>query len=171
MKALFSRIPALLAGLSMVAAAVPAGAQPEPGEMVVESKADMEAYVELLRKDFEVVKIELINDAMHLSAEESVVFWPIYQIYEAERKILVDERFSIIYDFAQTIDEMTDPVADDLAQRSFALEREHTALKEKYYLLISEELGPRKAARFTQAEGQLQAMIDFRLAAEIPLIN
>lgn len=171
MKALFRRFPSILALISFVALGMQAGANPDPSEAQVETREEMETYVELLRKDFEVVKIDLINDAMHLDAEESKVFWPIYQIYESERTDLVNERFSIIYDFAQTIDEMTDVVADDLAQRSFALEREQTALKEKYYLIISEELGPRKAARFTQAEGQLQAMIDFRLAAEIPLID
>lgn len=171
MKALRKQFPSILVWISFVAVALSAGATTDPGEIQVESREDMEAYVELLRKDFEVVKIDLINDAMHLDADESEVFWPIYQIYEAERKELVNERFGIIYDFAQTVDDMTDIIADDLAQRSFALEREQTALKEKYYLLISEELGPRKAARFTQAEGQIQAMIDFRLASEIPLID
>lgn len=139
--------------------------------MEVATKEDMEAYVDLLRKDFEVVKIDLINDAMGLDLTETEIFWPIYQIYEQERQDLVNQRFSIIYDFAQTIDEMTDQMADDLAQRSFELERARIELKVKYYLIISEALGPRKAARFTQAEGQLQAMIDFRLAAEIPLID
>ena len=157
--------------VSLSGAVLNAGAVPESSEIEIESKQDMEAYVELLRKDFEVVKIDLINDAMGLDGEAAAIFWPIYQAYEQDRKALVNERFSIIYDFAQSIDEMTDSVADGLAQRSFALERAHTALKEKYYRIISEQLGPRKAARFTQAEGQLQAMIDFRLAAEIPLID
>jgi len=140
-------------------------------EPEVETKAEMEAYIDLLRKDFEVVKVDLINDAMGLTIDESTIFWPLYQVYEAERKALVNRRFSIIYDFAQTIDDMTDPIADELVQRSFGLERAQTDLKEKYYDLISEKLGSRKAARFTQAEGQLQALINFRLASEIPLID
>lgn len=171
MKALFRQLPSILVLISFVAAGSQASGNSDPSDMLVETREEMEAYVELLRKDFEVVKIDLINDAMHLNPEESAVFWPIYQIYESERKELSNERFGIIYDFSQTIDEMTDTIADELAKRSLALEREQTDLKEKYYLIISEELGPRKAARFTQAEGQLQAMIDFRLASEIPLID
>jgi len=140
-------------------------------EPVVETKADMDAYIALLREDFEVVKIDLITDAMGLKADEAAIFWPIYETYETERQALVDLRFGVIFDFAQTIDEMTDEIAADLAERSFAIERGRTDLKEKYFKILSEKLGTRMAARFIQAEGQLEALVNFRLASEVPLID
>ncbi len=168
----FSRLYVpLLAVLACVLIGTQASAQPDNPEAGEETREDMEAYIELLRKDYEVVKIDLINQAMGLSADEASVFWPIYQTYEADRKELVMQRFGVIYDLAQTIDEMTDPIADELVRRSFGLERAQTELKVKYYEIISEQLGARKAARFTQAEGQLQALVNFRLASEIPLID
>ena len=168
-----SRLPILAYALTLIVSlsGIPSASAEVDPNMPVETKADMEAYINLLRKDFEVVKVDLINDAMGLSVDDSAVFWPIYQQYETERKALVDARFGIIYDFAQTIDEMTDKIATDLVSRSFALERSRTDLKEKYFGLLSEKLGPRKAARFLQAESQLEALVNFRLAAEIPLID
>jgi hypothetical protein len=136
-----------------------------------QTKADMEAYIALLRQDYELVKVDLINDALALTADEAAVFWPIYRTYEEERRRLVDLRFEVIYDFAQTIDAMTDEIAADLVGRSFAIERGRTDLKEKTFVVLSEKLGTRMAARFIQAEGQLEALVNFRLASEIPLID
>jgi hypothetical protein len=140
----------------------------------VEADADqaaMEEYISLLREDFEVVKVDLISDAMLFREDEAATFWPIYKEYETERQALVDRRFKVIFDFSQTIDAMTDEIAADLADRSFAIERARTDLKEKYFRILSEKLGTRMAARFIQAEGQLEALVNFRLASEIPLID
>ena len=138
---------------------------------VAEDQAAMEEYISLLREDFEVVKVDLIGDAMLFREDEAATFWPIYKEYETERHVLVDRRFKVIFDFAQTIDAMTDEIAADLADRSFAIERARTDLKEKYFKILSEKLGTRMAARFIQAEGQLEALVNFRLASEIPLID
>ena len=121
MKAICKRFSSVLVMVFLVAAGSQAGANSDPSDTPVETREEMEAYIELLRKDFEVVKIDLINDAMHLSPEESVVFWPIYQIYQSERKKLSNVRFGIIYDFSQTGERSPLTVSGDLAIVSSSL--------------------------------------------------
>ena len=74
-----SRLPILAYALTLIVSlsGIPSASAEVDPNMPVETKADMEAYINLLRKDFEVVKVDLINDAMGLSVDDSAVFWPI----------------------------------------------------------------------------------------------
>ena len=103
-----NRVPSItiLCALASVILFLQTPAFSEVDEVPVETKADMDAYIALLRKDFELVKVDMITDALALTADEAAFFWPIYNSYEAERHQLVDLRFGVIFDFAQTIDAM-----------------------------------------------------------------
>ena len=45
---------------------------------------NLEAYVELLRKDVRQQKAEIMGSVMVLSAEDAAKFWPIYSEYDVE---------------------------------------------------------------------------------------
>ena len=53
-------------------------------------------------------RIELIGSELRLSDEEAAAFWPIYKKYEAEAKVLGDERLAIITDYADNFEALTD---------------------------------------------------------------
>jgi endo-1,4-beta-mannosidase len=171
MKRVPPKPPVIVALLVMATLAFTGVGEAAVQDTVVESQVDMDAYIELLRMDYDVVKYDLIDDAMRLAPGDAAVFWPIYRQYEAERQALVDQRFEVIFEYSQARDTMTDTIAAYLAARSFAIERGRTDLKEKYFVILTEKLDSRKAARFIQAESQLEALVNLRLASEIPLID
>ena len=62
---------------------------------------------------------------------------------------------------------MPEPLADE----ALSLEENRTKLKREYFKKFSEVITPRKAVRFFQIENQLNAAIDLRIAATLPLIK
>ena len=128
-------------------------------------------YIELMRADLRTSKMELITKVMKFSEEESKVFWPIYREYDAEMVKLGDKRVQLIKDLIDKFDAMTDKDATDTASRTFALEKERTALKEKYFKKICKVLPAKRAAQFFQVENQLNLLIDLQISANLPIIQ
>ena len=53
---------------------------------------NMQAYIDLLRKDVRQEKAEIMGAVMVLSADDATKFWPIYSEYDAELTKLNDQR-------------------------------------------------------------------------------
>jgi hypothetical protein len=143
----------VLAMLAMVA--VPALAQND----------DMEILREKVRAD----KKLLVAQSMQLTEEEGKVFWPIYDAYQAEKSKLADRRIKVIEDYATNFQTLSDDVAKDLVDRSIGIQKDAVKLMESYLPKFSKAVGDKKAARFYQIENKIDAIVNFELAANIPL--
>ncbi len=131
---------------------------------------DIQALVELMRKDVRAEKADIVAKTMELNAEEAAAFWPVYKRYEAESKMLGDERLAIINDYAESLSDLTDEKAKDLVTRAVALEGKEHALKERYLKEFLGVLPARVVARFYQVENRINNLIDLELSGQIPLV-
>jgi len=134
-------------------------------------KKNMQAYMDLLRKDVRQQKAEIMGSVMALSADDATKFWPIYSAYDAELAKLNDQRVDNIKEYARTYDTMTDPKADELIQKSFAYQKQRAELLAKTYGLMKTAVGATTAARFAQVEHQLLLIIDLQIASSLPVIT
>ena len=66
---------------------------------------------------------------------------------------------------------MTDKQAASLAGKVFDWEKKRTQLKRAWFKKFSKVVPAKKAAQFFQIENQLNAVLDLRLAAALPLIK
>ena len=131
---------------------------------------DVEALIELMRKDVRGEKADIVAKTMELDAEEAAAFWPVYKKYEAEATVLGDERLAIITDYAEDFDALTDEKAKDLVTRAVALEGKEHALKERYLQEFLAVLPAKVVARFYQVENRINNLIDLELSSQIPLV-
>jgi hypothetical protein len=131
------------------------------------------AYVDAVRNDLSDGKVQIINQVMRLTPEESKVFWPIYHDYEEELFDLGDQRVEVTRNFvkAQSGKAMDDKQATALADGYFKFETDRLELLKKYHKRISEELSPVRAAQFTQIEHRVGTVVDLVLASELPLVK
>ena len=157
----------LLAAFVMSAATL--GAAPAPDHHEGEEQ-DIQQLIELTRKDVRAGKADIVAKTMELSADEAAIFWPIYEQYEGELKVLGDERLSIITDYADNIDTLTDEKATDLITRAVGLEGKEHALKERYLKEFLAVLPAKVVARFFQVEARINNLIDLELSGQIPLV-
>lgn len=134
-------------------------------------KKNLDAYIDLLRKDVRDQKAEIMGAVMVLSAEDAAKFWPIYSDYDAELAKLNNLRVENIKEYARTYNQMTDYKADELIRKSLEYQKQRAELLARTYDRVKENLGAVTAARFVQVEHQLLLLIDLRILSSLPVIS
>ncbi|MCU0974997.1 MAG: hypothetical protein MUC71_01630 [Steroidobacteraceae bacterium] len=114
---------------------------------------------------------ELVKAALDLTEQEAAAFWPVYDRYMADLGKARDRRVKLILDFAGSYDSMTDATANKLIDDALRYEQQVLDVRKKYVKQARKLLPATKAARFYQIENKLDAIGDFVLADEIPLIR
>lgn len=135
------------------------------------AQKNLDAYIDLLRRDVRNQKAEIMGAVLVLSAEDAAKFWPIYSEYDAELAKLNNQRVENIKEYARLYDQMTDEKADDLIQKSLAYQKQRAELLARTYDRVKQTLGAITAARFAQIEHQLLLIIDLRIASSLPVIG
>jgi hypothetical protein len=130
-----------------------------------------EGYIALLRSDVQSRKVDIIRQNVTLSEQEAKTFWPLQRSYENELSRLGDARVSVIRDYAQNWDNLSDSTAKDLGTRLLDYQKKRVDLRKKYFDRISKEVTPTVAAKFFQVEIQLENLIDLAVASSVPLVK
>ena len=132
---------------------------------------NLNAYVDLIRKDVRQQKAEIMGAVMVLSSDDAAKFWPIYSEYDAELSKLNNQRVENIKEYARTYDQMTDEKADELIKKAMAYQKERSELLAKTYERVKQALGAVTAARFAQVENQLLLLIDLQIVSSLPIVS
>jgi hypothetical protein len=150
------------------------GSQPQESTAAVPVTPDpgnLRTFLELARSDIKTQKSFILAQNMEFTEAEAVDFWSLYEQYEQSLDTLNDQRLALLRKYLAMYDTLTDEQARQLAAESFSLEEKRIALKRKYFQEFAEVITARKAARVFQIENQLNAAIDLRVAASVPLIK
>jgi hypothetical protein len=146
--------------------------QSAPGSPGADAQGkNLQAYIDLLRRNVRQQKAEIMGAVMLLSADDAAKFWPIYSEYDAELTKLNNLRVENIKDYASNYTQMTDEKADELIQKSLAYQRQRSELFAKTYGRVKQALGGITAARFAQVEHQLLLLIDLQVTSSLPIVG
>ena len=139
--------------------------------LVAKTANAQEQYAELLMSDIKTQKVAVITEAMALEEGQSEPFWQIYRDYDYELTAIIDQRITLIKDYAASFSAMNDEKAGELAKTSFKLEGDRAKLRQKYYKKFAKEVSPLVGARWLMVERTINNLMDLQLAAEMPLIQ
>lgn len=128
-------------------------------------------YIEITRSVLQVEKKAAIAEVMELTEKEAEVFWPLYNELELKRHTIQTKRIQIIKDFAEHYEALSDEKADQIWIDYMKYKEEVLKLNKLYYKKFKKIISVGKAARYFQAENKIAALIDFQLAADIPIIE
>jgi len=134
-------------------------------------KKNIQAYIDLMRRDVRQQKAEIMGAVMVLNAEDASKFWPIYSEYDVELTKLNDQRVENIKEYARAYNQMTDEKADELIQKSLAYQKQRAELLANTYDRVKQVLGAITAARFAQVEQQLLLLIDLQIDSSLPVVG
>ncbi|MGI9290105.1 MAG: hypothetical protein ACR2QG_02380 [Gammaproteobacteria bacterium] len=129
--------------------------------------ADIEAARSIMSTERKI----LIMKEMQLSPAEAEAFWPLYDEYVLERRAIGDMRVKVITDYAANYQSMTNEKARQIANESLDYETKKLKVKKKYVKKFRKILTDIKVVRYFQLEGKLDAIVDFDLASQIPLME
>ena len=141
-----------------------AGQSKEP---LVQLEHEIEAARKLMRTERKLV----IAGELFLTPDESKAFWPVYTEYETAAIKIGDEKLRLITDYADNFDQMTPEYAERLLKESFDLNSREAELRRSYVKKFKKVLPVIKVVRLYQIDSKLNAVLDFQLAARIPLVQ
>jgi len=133
--------------------------------------ADMTADIEIVRSMAETERKAIVAGNMSFTSEEAEKFWAVYNEYREEARKVGDKRVKVIRDLAKEFETLDDERAEQLLREVLDFQADRVKLRKSYVKKFNKVIAPKKTVRFFQIDSKLDAIIDFALATEIPLVN
>jgi len=128
---------------------------------------NMQILLEKIRAD----KKLLVAANMELTEPEAKAFWPVYDKYQDELFLLRSRTARLIKDYSESLKDMKNEKAKALLDESITIESLNLKLRQAYLPKFRKALPEKKVARYYQIENKIQAMLNYELAKEIPLVQ
>jgi len=161
-------VAAVAAALTVLAQQRP---DPAPASPVQPDEGNLRAFIELVRSDLQNEKATIIAQNIQFTEDEAFEFWPLHREYSLELNRLLDQRLSLVRKHVVNFDNLSDKQAEQLAKDVFDLDAKRLKLKRTWFKKFAKVIPAKKAAQFFQIENQLNAALDLRVAAALPLIK
>ena len=148
----------------LLLAAVPAFAQEaaDIGAKVRETQA-------LVAKEFR----QIIREEMMLTDAESKEFWPLYERYSAEKRVINEPYFAGLIEYVDRYynGDFRDEHAERLMNIYFEVNQGVLRKRQEYVKKFGKVMSSIKVMRFFQLENKVQAEVNAALAVIIPLAD
>lgn len=135
------------------------------------AQSPMDEQIALARQSAHTDRQVLIMGNIHFTSDESAQFWPAWKQYRAAMAANDDRLLALIKDFAGHYEEMGDLKARELLTDSFSIRMQNVVIKQNFAKNIAKFMPAKKVMRVIQIENKLDAAMEMKLAAEIPLVN
>jgi hypothetical protein len=140
--------------------AVPALAQDNPAD-------NMQIVREKIRADKKLV----VAETMGMTESEAKAFWPVYEAYQRDLAKINDRTIKLIDEYAENYGAMSGQAAKKLMEEFMAIETERLKIRQSYLPRFRQVLPEMKVLRYYQLENKIQAVVNYELAASIPLVR
>jgi hypothetical protein len=127
--------------------------------------------LDYIKKAYSKDKKTLVDQYMGLDVQEGAKFWPLYGDYETSREKLAQERYNLINQYVNSVDQLTPETADKLAKAVLTNNVNLEKLNLDNYEKMKKAIGAIKAAKYLQLETYLQTSWRALVQDLIPLIG
>ncbi len=114
-------------------------------------------------------KRAVVLKAMALDDAQMAAFTPIYDAYQADRKLLMQRGVDLVNAYSSNYDSMTDAAAKGLLKDWFKLQDDELALVKGTAKKLDKVLPTTKVLRFVQVENKLNTLLRLPGIQGIPL--
>lgn len=149
-------------GFTMFGSVVPVWTQGKPAD-----------NMEILRDKVKADKKVLVAMNMGLTESEANGFWPIYKQYQTDLGQINRRIRSLLESYAGDYNNrsLTNAKAQKLIDEFVSIEKAEADLKASFAPKLIKVLPAIKVARYLQIENKIRAIINFDIAAQVPLIE
>ena len=129
--------------------------------------------MQILRDKVKADKKLLVAANMQLTDAEAKGFWPVYDAYQKDLLDINKRLGAVILAYADTLknNSLTDEQAKKLLADVLATEEAEVKLRQSYVAKLEKVLPGKKVVRYVQIEGKVRALVDYEIAAGIPLVQ
>ena len=129
--------------------------------------------MEILRNKVKADKKVLVAMNMGLTESEAKQFWPVYDQYQKELGQINRRTRSLLESYAGDYNNrtLTNAKAQKLINKFVSIEKAEADLKASFAPKLNKVIPAIKVARYLQIENKIRAIINFDIAAQVPLIE
>jgi hypothetical protein len=127
--------------------------------------------ISLLQAEFGMEKRALVEQYMDLSDQEAQAFWPVFQKYEDERRIIAKERLKLINDYLEKFETINETEIDAMVKRRLKADASMSKLHSKYYGQFKKATNATTAAKFLQLDDYIQTTLFLALLDGLPFLG
>jgi len=104
-----------------------------------------------------------------LTADQAAKFWPLFDKYQKEQNVIMDDHLKGIQKFVDTYQTMDDTAALAFINAHFDRDAKMNALRQKWLGEFQKVLPTKLAVRVMQIDRRLSLLAQFQVTTRIPL--
>jgi Spy/CpxP family protein refolding chaperone len=135
------------------------------------SSTTIDEVLEAVRADLQGERADIIAKNITLDSEQAAKFWPVYNAYQKEQNVIMDDQLKGIQRYIETFDNLDDAAALGLINAHFDRDARMNALRQKWFGDFQKALGTKLAVRVMQIDRRLSLAHQTRFTARIPLAH
>ena len=118
-------------------------------------------------------KKALVAVNLKLTETEEKGFWPLYDSYQVALDKIQERQLNLIKDYAKdyNANSLTDEKAKQLMTDYMTTEEDVLKLNKSYFSKFDKVLPGKKVVAYFQLENKIEAIINYEMAGQIPLVE
>jgi Spy/CpxP family protein refolding chaperone len=135
------------------------------------SPASVDSSLTAFRADMQSSRADIMAKNLSLTADQAAKFWPVFNAYQKEQNVIMDEQLKGIQQYVAGYDSLDDAAALALMKAHLDRDARMNALRQKWLGEFQKVLPGKLAARAMQIDRRLSLVAQVELASRIPLIH
>ena len=133
--------------------------------------AALDQVLQALRADLQADRADVLAKNLTLTSELAAKFWPMYEAYQKEQNVIMDDQLRGIQRYVDSFDKLDDAGALALINAHFDRDGRMNALRQRWFGEFQTVLGTKQAVRVMQIDRRLSLAHQMYFAASIPLAH
>lgn len=143
----------------------------KPVSATTPSPATLDTALAAFRADMQSARADIMAKNLSLTADQAAKFWPVFNAYQKEQNVIMDEQLKGIQQYVDRGDSLDDAGALALMKANLDRDAKMNALRVKWLGEFQKVLPGKLAARAMQIDRRLSQMAQAEMSAKIPLIH
>jgi Spy/CpxP family protein refolding chaperone len=131
----------------------------------------MDDVLQAIRADLQGDRADILAKNMTLTSEQAAKFWPVFEKYQSEQNVIMDDQLRGIQRYIENYDTLDDAGALALINGHFDRDARMNALRQKWFGDFQKVLGTKQAVRAMQIDRRLSLAHQIQFASRIPLVH
>ncbi len=130
-----------------------------------------EQTVEAFRADLMAKRADIMAKGLTLTADQAAKFWPLFEKFQEEQDVVVNEQLQATEQFARNYQQLSDKDALTYVNSLLARDKKMLDLRIKWLAKFQAVLPTKIAARAIQLDRRLGQVAQVQVSQRIPLVR
>src|SRR5687767_15057718 len=106
-----------------------------------------------------------------MTAAQAAKFWPVYEVYQKQQNVIMDDHLKGVQRFLESFDSLDDAGALALIKTHLDRDAQMTSLRQKALGEFQTVLGTKLAVRALQIDRRLSLVYQIQILSKVPLVH